>query len=107
MNEEQRRPKTKPADRPRAAFSREQEDGTMVESLHHATERRTAFCIWQAGVWREAPSVNADGERLVPYSPLNNLLQHGVVLLPTGPVAYESETSLLALVQAFIHRYVD
>ncbi|HKY31667.1 MAG TPA: hypothetical protein VJV23_03950 [Candidatus Polarisedimenticolia bacterium] len=43
----------------------------------------------------------------MPYSPRNNLLQNGVVLLPTGPEEYGSEETLIAEIQAFIHRYVD
>ena len=49
----------------------------------------------------------ASGERLVPYSPENNLLAHKVVLLPSEPEEYGSESELLAEVHAFIHRYVD
>jgi len=49
----------------------------------------------------------ASGERLVPYSPRNNLLKHDVVLLPSGPEEYGSDSELLAEIRAFIHRYVD
>src|SRR5207247_1145032 len=45
--------------------------------------------------------------QLVPYSPQNNLIKNDVVLLPSEPEDYGSETQLLADIQAFIHRYVD
>ena len=47
------------------------------------------------------------GERLVPYSPDNNLIKNDVVLLPSGPEEYGSEAELVAEIQAYIHRYVD
>ena len=93
--------------RPRPVFSLALDDGRLVESIYRPDERRTRFCVWQNGEWREETSVEIDGERFVPYSPYNNLLQHGVVLLPSGPAEYESEDALLREVQAFIHRYVD
>lgn len=94
-------------DRPRPAFSLVLADGRLVESIYRPDQRRTRFCIWRNGEWREEESVEIDGERFVPYSPFNNLLQHGVVLLPSGPAEYQSEEALLAEVQVFIHRYVD
>ena len=47
------------------------------------------------------------GERLVPYSPDNNLIKNDVVLLPSGPAEYGSEAELAAEIQTYIHRYVD
>lgn len=46
-------------------------------------------------------------EKLIPYSPGNNLIKHDVVLFPSEPQEYESEEALLSEVQSFIHRYVD
>ena len=45
--------------------------------------------------------------RVVPYSPLNNLIAHGVVLFPSGVLAYGSHVELLTQVRTFIHRYAD
>jgi hypothetical protein len=47
------------------------------------------------------------GQQLVPYSPHNNLIRHGVVLLPSEPEEYGTEEDLIREIQSFIHRYVD
>jgi hypothetical protein len=43
----------------------------------------------------------------VPYSPGNNLIKNDVVLLPSPPDEYDSEATLVAEIQAYVHRYVD
>ena len=37
----------------------------------------------------------------------NNLLTNEVVLFPSEPLEYESESKLVEDIRAFIHRYVD
>lgn len=82
-------------------------DGSLVEMLFRAEERRTSFCIHKAGETREDTSVLLHGEKLVPYSSRNNLLAHEVVLFPSAPLEYSSTTALLGEIRAFIHSYVD
>jgi hypothetical protein len=82
-------------------------DGSLVEMLHRPEDRRTVFCVFKDGECRFEDHLIEGGQRLVPYSPNNNLLRHEVVLLPSEPAEYESEEELLAAVRAFIHRYVD
>lgn len=82
-------------------------DGSIVEMVHQAEPAQTLFVVGRDGEWRYEKSVMADGVRLVPYSPRNNLLEHGVVLYPSEPTPYDSEASLVAEVRAFIHRYVE
>ncbi len=82
-------------------------DGSLAEMLYHPHEHRTVFCVArESGIAYESSIVDS-GQRLVPYSPDNNLLKHEVVLLPSEPKAYDSEEALLAEIRAFIHRYVD
>lgn len=82
-------------------------DGTIAETVFRPKERRTLFVVGREGELRHEASLLVDGERLVPYSPRNNLLLNEVVLLPSGTKEYESEDALLAEIQSFIHRYVD
>ena len=82
-------------------------DGSLVEMLFDPVESRTRFCIMKDGNVRMADSVSDRGQRLVPYSPQNNLLSHEVVLFPSKPGDYGSDHELLAEIQAFIHEYVD
>lgn len=82
-------------------------DGSLVEMVFDPVESRTRFCIMKDGNVRISDSVNDRGQRLVPYSPQNNLLSHEVVLFPSKPGEYASDQELLAEIQAFIHEYVD
>lgn len=86
----------------RVTVSARLSDGTLVEMLHAPDARTTALACGLAGrVLTEAPT------DLVPYSPENNLLVHGVVLFPSAVAEYTSDADLLADVRSFIHRYVD
>lgn len=81
-------------------------DGAILEEVLAAGQ--SGFILAKDGEWHSAASVSLDGGiSLVPYSPRNNLFAHEVVLLPSEPTDYDSEESLLAQIQAFIHRYAD
>jgi len=84
------------------------EDGTLVEMACDPKSRRTSFILAKNTEWRSADSVRIDpSTQLVPYSPRNNLLAHGVVLLPSEPEEYGWDDALIAEIESFIHRYVD
>jgi hypothetical protein len=83
-------------------------DGTLVEMALDPKSRRTSFLLAKDGEWHSADSVPIDSSvQLVPYSPRNNLLAHEVVLLPSEPREYGSDSVLLSEIESFIHRYVD
>jgi hypothetical protein len=83
------------------------QDGTLIEMVYRAEERRTLLCIAKEGQVRYETSIMDDGKRLVPYSPENNLLKNEVVLFPSEVAEYESDQALVAEIRQFIHRYVD
>lgn len=83
------------------------DDETLVEMVFRPSDKQTDFVVWADGHWTEERHVLRDGVRLVPYSPQNNLLKNDVVLFPSEPEEYDSETALLAEILAFIRRYVD
>ncbi len=87
--------------------SAELPDGSLVEMVYDPVEHRTSLCVAKDGEWRTEKHLLVRDERLVPYSPNNNLLRHEVVLLPSTPGEFDSEEGLLAEIQAFIHQYVD
>src|SRR5438132_2151518 len=80
-------------------------DGSLVEMV--CQENRTLFCVSKDGEFRYETNLLVSGQRLVPYSPRNNLLTNEVVLFPSEPLEYESEQTLVEGIKAFIHRYVD
>ena len=88
------------------AVSRVLDDGSLIELVYDSEKKATGFAISGNNTIQndiELPT----GERLVPFSPQNNLIQNKVVLLPSEPSEYGSEAALIADIQAFIHRYVD
>lgn len=83
-------------------------DGRIVEMVFDPLERRTRLVVWQDGSWRFEDIVHTPtGERLIPYSSQNNLIQKEVVLFPSEPYDYGSEEQLVEDIRSFIHRYVD
>ncbi len=83
-------------------------DGTLVEMVLDPETKRSSFVLAKSGECHSADSVAISPSlRLVPYSARNNLLAHEVVLLPSEPAEYDSDTELLSDIESFIHRYVD
>src|SRR5947209_5695057 len=60
-------------------------DGSLVEMV--CQENRTLFCVAKDGEFHYVTNLLVNGQRLVPYSPRNNLLTNEVVLLPSAPPA--------------------
>jgi len=80
----------------------------MVELLYDAAERTTRFALWRNGQWTLQAEVEIEqGERLVPFSPNNNIIKNDVVMLPSEPVEYGTKEELIAGIRGFIHRYLD
>lgn len=83
-------------------------DGGLVEMIYDPKQDVTAFAVWRNDAWKFEKELKiGDAQKLVPYSPQNNLIQNGVVLLPSEPEEYGSEEQLQEEIQSFIHRYVD
>src|SRR5262245_17211700 len=83
-------------------------DGSLLEMVFDLERQLSAFALWRKGKWELVPDYPlADGQRFVPYSARNNLIQHEVVLFPVGPQEYRSTTALVDSIQGFIHRYCD
>lgn len=83
-------------------------NGALLEMVYDKTGARCALVICkQDSCTIEDTYSTSDGKRLVPYSPDNNLLKNEVVLLPSQPEEYGSQSELIGEIQTFIHRYVD
>src|SRR5256885_14313784 len=60
------------------------DDGSILETGYQPAEKRTAFILWKDGQWNVEMSISIDPfQRLIPYSPNNNLIKNEVVLLPS------------------------
>jgi hypothetical protein len=95
--------------KPTPIVSRVCEDGTLLEALYDVLTSSTSLAIRtpDGRVSVEASHTLPNGERLVAYSPGNNLLSTGCVLLPSDLGDFEDKGDLVRDVQAFLHRYVD
>ncbi len=83
-------------------------DGSIVETILDHSAARTAFILSKDGNLTEMDSFDIDsGCRAVPFAATNNLLAHGVVVLPSGVDAYETQTQLLSDLRTFVRRYCD
>jgi hypothetical protein len=83
-------------------------DGEIVEMVHDPEEQITRFVRSRGAEWEFASSITlSPTERLVPYSPGNNLLKHGVVLFPSQPEEYGTEADLVSRIRDFVRRHVD
>jgi hypothetical protein len=79
----------------------------LIELLYRPEESATAFAVGRGDIWTIEDEIEADGERLVPFSPRNNVIRNEVVLLPSEPAEYGTVPELLADILAFLHRYID
>lgn len=84
------------------------EDGTLVEMVHDPARKRTAFLQYRDGKLSEESAIKrSNAPDLEPYSDLNPLLVNNIVRFPSMVEEYEGESSLVAEVSGYIHRYVD
>jgi hypothetical protein len=79
----------------------------FLETLRSVDGAETTFIHFERGESSTCQFIDHGGERLIPYSPSNNLFAHDVILLPDQVSPYATEADLFAAVQGFIHRYVD
>jgi len=94
--------------RPTPSVSAVLPDGALLEMVYHPAEKRSAFALWRDGAWTEEAIFSlTPSQKLIPYSPDNNLIKNDVILFPSEPQEYNSEEQLLFEIQSFIHRYVD
>lgn len=100
-------PSPRPASEP--TVSRRLPDGTLIELVYNPEAATTSLAVgWPDG--RRTLETFVDlptGERLAPYSPTNNLIASGSVLLPSGLGPQIGTQDLVAQISAFLHRYVD
>src|ERR1700730_18569176 len=92
---------------PTPAVCRSYADGTMVELVYQPATKSTQFAVARDGSIAVESEIELGGERLVPFSPNNNLIKNAVVMLPTEAQDFGTVERLTSEVQLFIHRYCD
>jgi hypothetical protein len=82
-------------------------EGELAEMVYDPVERRSRFVVGNGDAWTYEDSIPlSPTERLVPFSPGNNLVKHQVVLFPSEPEEYGDEADLVSRIREFVHRYV-
>lgn len=82
--------------------------GELVEMVYDPVARKTQFVCGTGNAWGYEESIDVSpAERLVPYSPTNNLVKHNVVLFPSEPAEYGDEAALVSRVRDFVRRHVE
>lgn len=82
-------------------------DGSLIELLYDPVRRATALARWRDGEVSIHAELMVESERLVPFSPYNNIIKHNVVLLPSEPAEYGTKDDLVEEIRRFLHRYLD
>ena len=84
-------------------------DGTLIELLYDPVAETTALAVGSPdGSVSVVPQFDLpSGERLVPYTPTNNLIARGCVLLPSDVGEDGDKGDLLDDIRAYLRRYVD
>ena len=83
-------------------------DRELVEMVYDPASRQTRFVVGTGASWGYEESIALSPvERLVPYSATNNLVKHGVVLFPSEPAEYGSESDLVTRIRDFVGRHVE
>ena len=83
------------------------EGDTIIELVFDGEKRETALAVSRfGGLWNIEREVVISGETLVPYSPNNNLIRTGCVLLPSKPVHHGDKQELIADIEAYLAKYL-
>lgn len=81
---------------------------SIVELVYNREKKTTGLVVSRFdGLWNLERIVRLGNECLVPYSPRNNLIANGCVLLASEPIESGPKSELVADIAAFLHRYVD
>jgi hypothetical protein len=98
----------RPSRSPDALLSIVPDDGSLVETVLSEETGKTSFLQWHAGAAYERATLTLPSVgRVIPYGGSNNLLRHGVLLLPSRAEEYGTVEALLGAVRSYIRRYAD
>jgi hypothetical protein len=107
MSEDNTTPNTEKK-HPRPTTGAVSNNGTLIELVYDRAKGSTALAVACRETWTLEASVDLEtGDRLIPFSPNNNLIKNEAVLLPSKPEEYGSQEELLRDIAEFIHRYLD
>ncbi len=90
-------------------ISRQLSDGTLLELIYDPETEATALAIATPGQEvRIVPDYTLPtGERVIPYSPTNNLIATGCVLFPSAVGGLREKGDLVEDIRHYLRKYVD
>src|SRR3989344_2149565 len=82
-------------------------DSLIAETIYNSKENKTQFAICQNGEVEISNTLKVGEQEIYPLDAESDIVKKGVVLLPSEPIAYGTETDLVKSIQTFIHKYLD
>ena len=79
----------------------------IAETVYDPVEKKTRFATFTDNEVRYVEAVKTNGEDIYPLDARNDIVSKNVVLLPSEATEYGTEAELIALIQTFIHKYLD
>jgi len=82
-------------------------DGTIIEMVFDREDNSTALVVWKDGEFSIKKSYSIGDQKMIPYKSDKDFLQNDVVLFPSKPKEFGTQTDLIIEVQNFIHKYLS
>ena len=80
----------------------------IVETIYDKKLEQTQFAVYKNKKVELVDSIKNDkGEEIFPLDSKSDIVNKGVVLLPSSPVEYENEEKLIEEIKKFIHKHLD
>jgi len=83
-------------------------DGQVIETIYNSKEEKTLFAVYKNDDIELVETIkNINGEEIYPLDAKSDIVNKGVVLLPSEPIEYKNEEKLIEDIKNFIHKYLD
>lgn len=83
-------------------------NGQIIETVYNRKEEKTQFAVYRDDEVELLETIrNENEEEFYPLDPKSDIVNKGVVLLPSAPIEYESEEKLIEDIKSYIHKYLD
>lgn len=82
------------------------QDGTILEMVYDKKENTSSLVVFKDDAFKIQNSLTVEDVIYKPHSVKKDILKSDVVLFPSEPIDYKSQTELIAEIQTFIHKYL-
>ena len=82
-------------------------DDKIAETVYDKKLHQTQFVDYKDGEIKFLDKVKQDGQEIFPLDAKSDVVSKSIVLLPSEPLEYGTEETLIAEIKNFIHHYLD